>query len=421
MADSKFLDDNVLTIRNTKLNEVREFIKLNCNLAPQGSEEWLKTRQSIIGGSELSILINKNPYTTIADLVASKCNLLPFSGNVIATKWGNIFEEVTRNIVQMIYLPDIPLTEECIYETGSLEGVIPHHRFSPDGLTVLVKRMPNGDFVPTIVLLEFKSPLSTIPNKNIPPHYLPQVLAGMCDIDMVEAGLFVNAVFRKCTLDQFGNNSQYNQKFHKSDEKKKIILDDPIAIGIIGFYQTSDQIKKVFDMRKYESEIYIRCDDSSDDEPQQDDSIESKIFNNDNIIDIGELDDTETLFIFENVMKKNISMEYFAPNIYMDRLAPNLPNDIVHYPNDIISYKTYESNPTKFIERFNKLCYKKGVTPLGFLPWKLFMVDFISVDKIPLYIYKFAPLINDVIKIIQEICEVDDLDERMARYKKYYS
>lgn len=421
-------DHSTLVIRNKKLEEVKAFIATNCNLAPQGSEEWLRVRQSIIGGSELSILLGKNPFSKVEDLVASKCCLTRYAGNV-ATKWGNIFEELTRMVVQMLFLPDIPLSEECIYETGSLEGKIPHHRFSPDGLTVIVYKNPDGTKKPMIVLLEFKSPLSSIPSGVIPPYYLPQVLGGMCDIDMVETGLFVNATFRKCSLAQFGNNSRYNTSFHISDIKKKVVMRDPLAIGILGFYQTPEQQTKLQNRLKYESDVYVMEDYSSDEDTREDVNIETIIYklfngykkvNEIGILDIGELNDADTLTVFEYVASKYISIKYFPPNIYMNRVSPNLPNDMVHRSSDFISYKKYESDPKKFIKKFKEGCIQKNYIPVGFLPWKMMLADFLTVEKDDLYIYKFPPLIEPVIKIVEDICQTNDMNERLQRFNQYY-
>jgi hypothetical protein len=407
------LDNNTLISRNNKLNIIRDFIKKNCYLAPQGSEEWLKTRQSIVGGSELATLNGENPFSTVADLIASKCGLSKFTSNV-ATKWGNIFEELTRIIVQMLFVYDIPLTEECIYETGSLEGVIPYHRFSPDGLTVIICKQYDGKLIPVIVLLEFKSPLSSIPSRIVPKYYLPQVKAGMCDIEMVELGLFVNNMFRKCSLEQFGNNSQYNIEFHSSDIKKKIEINDPLAIGILGIYQTKEQRTKFLQI--------INNDNSSeysDDEDTYEDTIETKLINNE-LLDVGILNSDDTLTVFQYICNKYFTIKYFPPNIYTKRLESNLPNDILHYPEDIISYQIYETNPNKFIQKFKKKYNNNGLYAVGFIPWKLFMADFILVDKDPLYIYQFVPKIESVIKIISDICSTNNMNERQSKFNNYF-
>jgi len=413
--------------RNEKLLIIKKFIEHNSNLAPQGSAEWLKTRQSIIGGSELSIMTGNNPFTNIGDLVANKCNLREFSGNV-ATKWGNIFEEITRIIIHMLFLQDIPQNEECIFETGSLEGIIPHHRFSPDGLTALIYRcLHDNQLRALITLLEFKSPLSSIPMNIIPPYYLPQVKAGMCDIEMAEVGLFVNNMFRKCRLDQFGNNKEYNTSFHFSDIKKGVVVQDPLAIGIIGLYQTQEQLNKFIKMRSNNNN-YSRAMGSNNSVIDSDidmDTIEDEQFTLEwkimhKIIDVGKLNEEDTLTIFQLIAKKNITLKYFLPNVYVDRLKKYIPPDLVCAESNVISYDSYETNPKKFIRTFKKKCKSANYNPVGFIPWKLFIADFILVDKEPLYIYQFVPKIEEVIGIITKLCMIENINDRRLEYKKYF-
>lgn len=421
MSIAPFLDEETTLLRNEKLDHVREFITNNCYLAPQGSEEWLKTRQSIIGGSELSTITGDNPWSSVADLVASKCGLSKFVSNV-ATKWGNIFEELTRIITQILFLPDIPLSDDCIYETGSLVGVIPYHRFSPDGLTVMVFRQPNGKLQPMIVLLEFKSPLSSVPKNDVPKHYLPQVKAGMCDIERVEIGLFVNNMFRKCSLKQFGNNSKYNVGFHKSDIKKNVAIGDPLAIGILGLYQTKEQRAKFIEMVKYEKNKYeVASTDSSEDEETCDDQVDESLENeilSDRLIDVGKLDDEETLTLFQYIAGKYITVKYFPPNVYTSRIS--FPDDLVHRTDDVISFRSYEKNPKHFVAKFAKKYTNADQTAIGYLPWKMFISDIIVVDKEPLYIYKYAAKVEEVIKIVEDICSYDGYEARNARFLTHF-
>lgn len=429
-----FLDAKTYIERENKLNMVRQFIAEHCNLAPQGSDEWFKTRQTIIGGSELSILLGKNPFSSIADLVAMKCNLSKYEGN-IATKWGNIFEDMTRILIHMIYMPDISLDEECIYETGSLEGIIPHHRFSPDGIAVVIQVDKNGEKRPLIVLLEFKSPLSSIPSSSIPAYYLPQVKAGLCDIDISELGLFVNNMYRKCSLDQFGNNSLYNMDFHLSDIKKRVKVREPLAIGIIGIYATVDQIKNIY---RHSSDSDNDSDNTEyDDSPNESNTTYTAVYSKNKylllnifnksikvdkygLVDVGKLNTTDTSLIFNYIMNKYISIKYFAPNIYMEQMKKSLPDDLLHYPYNIISHKKYESSPIKFIKVFADKCIHKDCVPIGYIPWKLFMTDMIPVDKDPLYIYQFVPKINEVMTIITDICKDDNIEQRNLLYNQYF-
>jgi hypothetical protein len=407
--------------RNHKLNTVKKFIKTNCHLAPQGSEEWLKTRRQIVGGSELSVLDGSNPFTTIADLVASKCDLVGYMGNV-ATKWGNLFEELTRITVRMLFLNDISMNEECIWETGSLEGVIPNHRFSPDGLTALLYKK-NGVIEALITLLEFKSPLSSIPSGTIPPYYVPQVKAGMCDVDMTEIGLFINNMFRKCSLGQLGFNSEYNLEFHQSDIKKRVHVGLPLAIGIIGIHQTPEQLQKFKKRLQYEQQDSDSdCQSCSSEDEDTSENIENtinwRILND--VIDIGSLNERDTLAILQLVGSKLATVKYFLPNIYINEYQPNVPDELVCVDHDIISFKSFENDSNKFVKSYEKKCKQKDYNLIGVLPWKLFKSDILIVDKDPLYIYRFVDKINFVVGIVADLCTIEDKKERAIRYKDMF-
>ena len=95
--------DNVDTILEYKLNKIKELKKLGENMPKQGTEEWKKKRMYTIGGSEVSILLGINPWKNEIDLVKDKTNLSePFHGN-IATLWGNILENVTCRMMEIIF------------------------------------------------------------------------------------------------------------------------------------------------------------------------------------------------------------------------------------------------------------------------------------------------------------------------------
>ena len=159
----------VITLRDSKIQQIKEYINNdeNKNLSQQGSLEWLEMRKTIIGGSELASLINLDPWKKECDIVRDKCFYSSYKDR-IETKWGNIFEEVSKIIIHLLFINDIKNIDECIFESGSIKGAINYHRYSPDGLTVLIQT--NNQ--PIIILLEFKSPYSKIPEKNIIPKYL---------------------------------------------------------------------------------------------------------------------------------------------------------------------------------------------------------------------------------------------------------
>lgn len=270
--------------RIQKMKLLEEYIKQYAHEAEQGSDQWLLDRQLIIGGSEISTISGCNPYSKLENLVAQKVGLSSFEGNV-PTRWGNLFENVSELFFKTLFLTNI-------YSMGS----IPHkrfknHRYSPDGLCILqfdeARNKDNGltaenyfaDHVTTkvdrITLLEFKSPFASVPSKAIPKHYLPQVKAGLCTIDITEVGLFINNMFRKCSISQLDFSINYNNAYHRDKDIKLKDIDAAIANGMVLFYIPKDKIQLFLDkftemiaekMAEYNSEISDDDSISSDDE-----------------------------------------------------------------------------------------------------------------------------------------------------------
>ncbi len=109
-----------------------KFISDNSHLAEQGSKKWLEERQYIIGGSEIATVIGKNKYSTVQNLIAQKIGITSFTGNT-ATRWGNLFENMTELIFQILFL-----NGNRIHSTGSIQNKeIESHRYSPDGLCIM--------------------------------------------------------------------------------------------------------------------------------------------------------------------------------------------------------------------------------------------------------------------------------------------
>jgi len=106
-----------------------------------------------------------------------------------------------------------------------------------------------------MALLEFKTPLSRIPDGKIPKEYLPQIKAGMCALPMVEGSLFVNTMLRICDLKDLRYDFNYNTRIHKSDTTicktrpvtHKSKLDQIVAFGLCLVIQTEQQRKAAED------------------------------------------------------------------------------------------------------------------------------------------------------------------------------
>ncbi|MCK4967649.1 MAG: hypothetical protein KAS12_01225 [Candidatus Aenigmarchaeota archaeon] len=209
----------------------------------QGSKEWKEKRKArdskentefIVGGSEIASLMGVNHFKNKFSFIMEKINGSSFIGN-IATMWGNLFEDVFANYVGVVY-------QTNVIPVRTING-IPHHKYSPDGLGVilmdcLVKYCDISVEVelPKICLFEFKCPLTRFPSGSPPVYYMPQIKAGLYTIKPAQIGLFGEGVFRKCSLNDYDDDIVYDETFHKQPTKKERACLKLYDKGIIGLY-----------------------------------------------------------------------------------------------------------------------------------------------------------------------------------------
>jgi hypothetical protein len=444
---------------------LEKFIKENSHLSEQGSKQWLEERQLIVGGSEMSVVIGKNKYSSIQSLISQKVGLTNFTGNT-ATRWGNLFESMTELIFKTLFLNGDP-----IYSTGS----VPHkeieaHRYSPDGLCIM-----KIDGVFRIVLLEFKAPFSSVPEKKIPPHYLPQVKAGLCTLDLTEKAVFVNNMFRKCKLSQLDFNPTYDTLFHK-DSKKKLEIPEAIACGIILFHIPGQNINEFLSALLGENDANSGddADDGDDDDGDDDISINKKhefatsdsdyesfdadddidddfnksllhrlhrnvsLFLNTEmdpaeykLLDLGEsgtIEMAEWLELFKPERGDSfLKAKYIKPNLNVDSLMDEYDNVYISKELDYVKKQSYlnqihkKYNFKKTIEKYKANCLRNGLIPVAVLPWKLIKSDVIVIDKDPEFLNQHKEKINDVISKVKYIVDnASDLDARANVFGKIY-
>jgi hypothetical protein len=444
-----------------------KFIEDNKHLAEQGSKKWLEERQYTIGGSEISTVIGKNKYSTIQNLIAQKIGISQFTGNT-ATRWGSLFEGMTELIFQSLFL-----NGNAIHSTGSVQNKeIEAHRYSPDGLCImkLVHEL-------IIVLLEFKSPLNSIPEGKVPAHYLPQVKAGLCTLDIVEKAIYVSNMFRKCSLLNLNFSPSYDKYFHK-DERKKVGFTQAIACGIILFSipgqnindflslylcekeeleDTSDFDDISFGAKKHE--FALSDDDMSDQEyadpvDHADDdatglandgslTLLQRIHNNVTLflnsendeskykmLDIGSLctrDTEEWLQLYKPIEEVScLKAKYIKPNLNIDAIAED-DNLYVSDELKFIKKKSYirsinkKFNFEKTIEKYKINSIKKGHIPVAVLPWKLMKSDILVVEKDADFLNVHKSKIDKVAKDIKRIISYSsDLDRRAELFDEMY-
>jgi hypothetical protein len=251
-------------VGDNKYEQLQVFINYYAYLPPQGSAEWKEAKEGdhdrspTIGGSEIGTVLGANPHSIAKSLVASKLKIgKPFMGNT-ATRWGNLFEEVASSIMEFRFKTDT-------YETGSIPGLRSPsgelmQTYSPDRLGVItgtqlwkILREFNSmrdldeldlkiDNKNKVILFEFKCPLTRVPDKKVPSQYKSQPQLGALTIPIVDLCVFVDSMFRKCNIEDFGFNPEYDRCFHSSDPDGPPGGGDPpnpILCGFIGIYSLS--------------------------------------------------------------------------------------------------------------------------------------------------------------------------------------
>lgn len=336
----------------SKLTLLNNFLSEFEHLPAQGTIEWKEQRMNRIGGSEVSSVLKQNKNKNVNKLVMEKLNFDPFTGNVV-THWGNVFEELIRLFTERTF--------NCsIAETGS----IPYHKgylsYSPDGISVVSSQalskfmnLKSMNLSPTdkdhLTLFEFKCPHSRIPDHSIPDHYRPQIDIGMNIIDIMEVGIFIQAVYRRCTFDDIAYNTMHNGFGHY----KRAIMDGfPKETGFMVMYCSDFDYTK--DLVEYLNNDY-------------------RTKSIDGVIDIGSIYDADA---FEEIMKecvsKRITIDYSFCEQYSERV----------FQADGMTQAFYNiSLRHRAMTALHKACERYGNSLIGIMPYKLLNVYITPVVK----------------------------------------
>lgn len=370
------------------IKEIEAFVKASSAAPAQKSAEWYALKSKTIGGSEVATVLGLNPYKSVKSLIAEKAGVSEseFNGN-IATRWGNVFERVTRDWAELVLLMD-----NKIVETGSLPGIIDRQRYSPDGLGVVVLIDEDGDESKYIILFEFKSPFRSIPDGKIPKHYRPQIQTGMLTIPIVDISIFINNCYRKCALKDIGFNMKYDTIFHDGDLKKRLTKAQKITsvfgCGIIGLYQTKVDYDNAVKQFGYGSDSESDVEyDSESHNLQMTSSLSSSEYDMqilmdsvEEMIDFGREKSRIMDRLFELIEENRVKVFYF----------PIIPNqEIINEMEFIQVHKKNKTpiaiNPKKLIQAyllsFLSTCDTNEWIPVGYLPWKLIKSDIIDDSR----------------------------------------
>lgn len=342
----------------TKITKLLNFIKEYSHLPKQGSDAWKELRLKFIGGSEIASVIRKNKHKTPSKLIAGKLGFDPFTGSVI-THWGNVFEELIRRYSQRKF-------KCCIMETGSIPYKDNILSYSPDGLAVVNTDLFIKEFGDNyldsndkdqLVLFEFKCPYMRIPTTEIPEHYLPQISIGMNIIDIMEVGIFIQAIYRRCSFEQLRYNRKYNAMGHF---KKLELTKDPIECGFMVIY--SDKCEEASDCIEM---LNICCE-------------QDEIYLNDkSIFDLGSISEAS---IFETIMEHCVSKKFQVDyEFYHEYDQPAFNNEKYCLYNKSLEYQAKLRLKQKMNTYSDKII-------IGVLPYKLLDVFLTPVKKNAEYI-----------------------------------
>ena len=403
-------------------------------LPAQHSDEWLKQRNGdskcavnthlaklynftsnppAIGGSEIASLLGSNPYSNKIDLCKTKLGMKDFNGNV-CTRWGNLFENVIRKIVEIDF-------DCCIQETGAIPVLRNSQRkpiasYSPDGLATLAPEYINcisRGLVSTIsrdlVLFEFKCPYSRIPDGVVPAHYKSQVLMGLAGLNC-EHGIFCDALFRKTSMRQL----MREDASHIPDERQKkesfinkacknrgfIGLFSPLKINLkteflkllnFSINATLESGKSVYLLLRNflrEHNISITKNILSDLH-----SFISPVFE----IVSAFLDVNSPVLLGKDYGCKNL--ENILYNIETKNTHTWFNSEYIAFKSSINFSEWLESQT----EAFNDYCWFSSVESIGFIPWKLLSVKYIHLLSEPNFLINKKQLLLETTSTIEII------------------
>jgi hypothetical protein len=375
---------------SNKLELLHNFINKYKYLPIQGSAEWLKSRSETIGGSEISTILGLNPYQNVKQLIKQKIGLTTFK-KAPPLWFGNIFEYILQQYTEYIF-------DTKIYETGS----IPYEKsnlikYSPDGLSVINKKYLNNiistDFLNSIndkellILFEFKNPYMRVLKKDqIPIYYINQPRLGMEVIDISEVSIFIEAVFRFCSInDIIKLNNKYNCKYHYDKIRYTNI---PLAFGAFSLYYEKNNsndnlINLLNDLNHY---LYNHSSDFENLSDISDKHIINKIM--ENIIDYKDLKIVYHDICINHDFNNNEDLYHF-----------NKYNNIHKFINNI--------NNTR-----NQILENSNNEYLGYFAYKMFDINIQPIYKTNIINESLLNKINIIIETIKKCNNLTDLDQK---------
>lgn len=172
-------------------------------------EEWLKARETRIGGSEASSLIGINPYQSLRDLWLKKKGHVVEEIDNEATRYGNACEPILRELFKLKH-PELEV--EYHENTILYSNVYEFMSYSPDSLSFDGVRKGIVEFKTSFIR---NSAMHDEWKDKIPMQYFVQVLHGL----IVTGFEYVDLMAELRYLDGNASIKQYHIE-------RKEVLDD---------------------------------------------------------------------------------------------------------------------------------------------------------------------------------------------------
>ncbi len=398
MTDTKTPADSVLTYARQILSK---YISANNDPSTnykQRSPEWYEKRSRSFGGSELAALMGQNQYKKAHALIIEKVRGSNFTGS-IATRWGVLFENVTK-----IWTEKVLRMEEAIEEMPSVNGFTEGQHFSPDGLGIVRLKNIDNEKEWYIVLFEFKAPFSTIPDGYVPKQYVPQLQAGLHSINVAHLAIFVNNMYRLCTLATL----DFTPMCMRRPKDPSCIK--CLSCGIILLSVEQERIS-LYNAHATGTEYVAGFKD-----------IDFDIFATDAPADFSS--DDLAPRVFELFERGDIIADFTT--VYLGAGVKEL--DLVEEHGIEFDEKEFNACPLddakKKMEEFSAKCTAEKKKFIGFIPWKLMMSDVLIETREDGWKEKVEPLIKDGLReiarlreesnnayqVVENDVELDDID-----------
>jgi len=341
------MNDLNMSSYNEKLKKIIHLQIRNMFLPKQRSKEWFAIRKMSIGGSEISTIIGENPYQKKEHLIYSKLND-KFESNIY-TLWGTLFENITVHIIK-----DFMICGNSHIELSSLPGIIDRQRYSPDSIGIV--KTIDGEY--KIILFEFKSPSNRFPGDNIPYYYIPQIKTGLCSIKECDMGIFIDTLYKICSLNEFDDNNLFNKHIKVRSNGIKC---NPIMMGIIYIHVNEELLYKVTNKMLL--------------------NIINKLIINNKVIDFGNINEDLLIELIQLINNGVINLYYEKHIFYV--------NDNIKMDNLIYVEKKFDknydiNNHAKILINLHSQQYttsKNKDKYIGFMCWKLFRCSIITMDR----------------------------------------